>query len=93
MAGSGTCIDVLDGVVLVTAVSRDDERTNPVLGKSTCGPFGADRCMEHHKCDKTRVACVPKLERGESGDGVGEVAKAKFHEREVGVPVFGGLVY
>jgi hypothetical protein len=49
--------------------------------------------MEHHKCDKTRVACVPKLERGESGDGVGEVAKAKFHEREVGVPVFGGLVY
>jgi hypothetical protein len=36
---------------------------------------------------------MPKLERGETGDGVGEVAKAKLHEREVGAPVFGGLVH
>ena len=49
MACSGACIDVLDGVVLVTIVSRDNEGTDPVLGKSTCSAFGADRCMEHHK--------------------------------------------
>jgi hypothetical protein len=36
MAGSGTCINVLDGVVLVTAVSRDNERADPVLCESTC---------------------------------------------------------
>ena len=43
MAGSGTCINVIDGIVPVAAVSRDDEGTNPVLHETICSHFGAER--------------------------------------------------